>query len=76
MPVNEVAFEALRDRVGELERDIAVTKESQRNILVRLDKIDATLGKIMWIIISAVLASVLAYVLNRGGISGLLPPVT
>lgn len=75
-PISELAFDTLRERINDLERDLAVRAETQRNILARLDKIDGNLSRIMWIIISAVAASVLAYVLNKGGVSGILPPVT
>lgn len=73
--VSEAAFDSIRDRVSVLEREIAVAAESQRNIIARLERIDSNLSRIMWLIISAIVASAAGFML-KGGLFGPIPPLT
>lgn len=73
-PISEAVVDNLRERMSVLERDVAVTQESQRSIISRLDKIESTLSRLNWLLIGAIIAAAASFII-RGGLVG-LPPVT
>lgn len=68
MPVTEVAFDALRDRLAKVEQDLAVRQETLKGISERLSKIETTLSRLTWIVITAVVGAALTFLLNGGGV--------
>lgn len=66
MPVTEIAFGALRDRVAEVEQSIAVRDETMKSITSRLDKIETVLSRLTWLMISGILGAFMAFVLSGG----------
>lgn len=70
MAVSEGEFNQMRIHVEDLRRDVAVRAEVQRSIEKRLDAIENVLSRLTWLIVGAVLTSVVAMVVYSGGIPG------
>lgn len=68
MPVTEAQFDALRERVVKVEQNQAVREETTVNIIKRLDKIESTLSRLTWIVITAVVGAAITFLLNGGSI--------
>lgn len=68
MPVTEAAFDVIRDRLAVAEQKIAVREETLRAVSDRLGKIESTLSRLTWIVITAVVGAALTFLLNGGSI--------
>lgn len=68
MPVTETQFDALRDRVIKVEQVQAVKEETSRTTNERLTKIETTLSRLTWIVITAVVGAAITFLLNGGSI--------
>ena len=66
MPVTEAAFEVYKDRLAKVEQDLAVRQETLKGISERLSKIETTLSRLTWIVITAVVGAALTFLLNGG----------
>lgn len=66
MPVTETQFDALRDRMVAVERQQAVREETMKVIGDRLTKIESTLSRLTWIVITAVVGAAITFLLNGG----------
>ncbi len=70
MAVSEGEFNQMRIHVEDLRRDVAVRAEVQRSIEKRLDAIENVLSRLTWLIVGAVITSVVEMVVYSGGIPG------
>jgi hypothetical protein len=68
VPVTETQFDALRDRMVAVERQQAVREETMKVIGDRLTKIESTLSRLTWIVITAVVGAAITFLLNGGAI--------
>ncbi len=66
MPVNEAAFENLRERVAALEQHHAVRVEIMRGIEARLAKIEAVLSRLTWLLVISIGGAFLTFIVNGG----------
>lgn len=66
MPVTDIAFGVLRDRVAEVEQSIAVRDETMKSITSRLDKIETVLSRLTWLMVTGIAGAFLAFVLGGG----------
>lgn len=66
MPVTDIAFGALRDRVAEVEQSIAVRDETMKSITSRLDKIETVLSRLTWLMVSGIGMAFVAFVVGGG----------
>lgn len=73
MPVSEVAFEALKDRVTVVERQQAVKSATDASIEARLTKIEVVLSRLTWLMVTGIGGAFFAFVIS-GGLAG--APVT
>lgn len=56
-------------RVSVLERDSAVRDERMAGIQSSLTKIETSVGKVAWLIVTAIIGGIMAFIL-KGGLSG------
>ena len=54
------------DRIVILERQVAVREETMKGVEVRLAKIEVVLSKLTWLIIAAIVAAAMAFILSGG----------
>lgn len=66
MPVSEAAFEALKQRVSELETDQAVKVVTDQGLDKRLGKIESVLSRLTWLIITVVVLAMMGFVISGG----------
>lgn len=66
MPVSEQAFEAVRNRVNTIERDIAVRDETDKSIEARLSKIETILSRLTWILVTGIGGAFVAFIISGG----------
>lgn len=59
----------LEPRVSKLERDGAVGEERFKHIQNALDRIQSSIGRVVWIILTAVIGGIMAFVMG-GGLNG------
>ena len=64
----------LERRIAKLEVDAAVDAEKNANLNRRLDKIEAGLSKLLWLVIALILGGVVNFVLNGGLVIGTTTP--
>lgn len=66
MPVSEAAFEALKDRVVEVEQMQAVKAATDQNVVDRLAKIETILSRLTWAIILGIVGAGVTFIINGG----------
>lgn len=66
---NDTKIEALTGRVAKLETDSAVRDERMVGISTSLTKIENSISKVAWLIITAIIGGIMAFIL-KGGLSG------
>lgn len=69
MPVTDAAFEALKNRVVEIQKVQAVKSATDEAIETRLDKME---GSIVWLtrtVLAAIILAVVAFII-KGGLNG------
>jgi len=66
MPVTDVAFDALRDRVTHVEQRIAVRDETLKAIEMRLSHIEAILSRLTWLLVAGIGAAAVTFIINGG----------
>ena len=62
--------DSLERRIAKLEVDAAVDAERNANLNRRLDKIEAGLSKLLWLVVALILGGVVNFVLNGGLVIG------
>lgn len=67
----ESSVRSLEVRVSAVEQALAVDAERHRQVVSRLDKIDAHINKLMWLIVGTILVTFLNYAL-KGGFNGVV----
>ena len=60
----------LEPRVNKLEVGGAVVEERFRHIQTSLDRIQSSISKVVWIVVTAVIGGIMAFVI-QGGLNGL-----
>ncbi len=53
-------------RINSLEKDGAVDAERYGSIIRRLDKIEAIMSKLMWLVVAVIVAGVMKFILDGG----------
>jgi hypothetical protein len=66
MAVSEAQFDLMRNRVIELERSYAVREESLKTVNDRLGRIESTLSRITWLIVTAIIVAAMTFIMNGG----------
>ena len=66
MAVSDQAFDAMRTRVFEIERQVAVQHESNENIERRLAKIETILSRLTWLMLVPIIGGMMAWVMGGG----------
>ena len=69
MPVTDMAFEALKDRVVQVERNQAVKTATDEAIETRLAKMEASIVWLTRTVLGAIILAVIAFLI-KGGFSG------
>lgn len=64
--VTQMAFEALKDRVNVVERLQAVKSATDSAIEGRLTKIETVLSRLTWLIVTALVGAIMAFVISGG----------
>ena len=64
----------LERRIAKLEVDAAVDAEKNANLNRRLDKIEAGLSKLLWLVIALILGGIVNFILNGGLVIGASTP--
>ncbi|GAA0311617.1 MULTISPECIES: hypothetical protein [Rhodovulum] len=59
----------LEPRVAKLEVDRAVGEERFKHIQTSLDRIQSSTSKVVWIVLTAILGGIMAFIIN-GGLNG------
>ena len=72
MPVTEIAFDAVRERLSAVEQRLAVRDESMKAVSDCLSKIEAILSRITWILLGTIFAAAAAFMVNGGLSAGSL----
>ena len=65
---------SLERRIAKLEVDAAVDAEKNANVVRRLDKIEAGLSKLLWLVIALILGGIVNFILNGGLVIGASTP--
>jgi hypothetical protein len=66
MPVTEVAFDTLKERVIEVEQTLAVREEAMKSIVDRLTKIETILSRLTWLLVTGIGGGVVAFLVSGG----------
>lgn len=66
MPVSELVFDQLRDRVAKVEERMAVREETLRTIEIRLGKIEVILSRLTWLMVTGIGGSLLVFIIGGG----------
>ena len=66
MPVSDMSFEALKDRVTLVERQQAVKSATDSAIEGRLTKIETVLSRLTWLLVSSIAMAFFAFVISGG----------
>lgn len=66
MTISDQAFSALVARLADAEKAQAVGDTGQRDIARRLMSIETTLSRLMWLVIGAIFAAAMAFILHGG----------
>lgn len=64
--VSDVAFEALKDRVVNVERQQAVKTATDTAIETRLTKIETVLSRLTWLMVTGIGGAAIAFVVSGG----------
>ena len=64
MPVSETMFEALRERVTDVEQILAVREEAMKSIIDRLTKIETILSRLTWLLVTGIGGAFIAFLLS------------
>jgi len=56
----------LEPRVRKLEERLAVVEQRDKEIIFRLEKIEATLTRVNWLIVSAIVAGIMGFIMKGG----------
>lgn len=66
MPVSDLAFETLKDRVTVVERQQAVKSATDSAIETRLTKIETVLSRLTWLMVTGIGGAAMAFVISGG----------
>lgn len=66
MAVTDVMFEALKDRVVNVERQQAVKSATDTAIETRLTKIETVLSRLTWLLVSSIAMALFAFIIGGG----------
>lgn len=66
MAVTDLQFEALRDRVINVERQFAVKSATDEAIEHRLTKIETVLSRLTWLMVTGIGGAAIAFVVSGG----------
>ena len=66
MAVTDLQFEALRDRVINVERQFAVKTATDEAIEHRLTKIETVLSRLTWLMVTGIGGAAIAFVVSGG----------
>ena len=66
MPVSDMQFEALKDRVVNVERQQAVKSATDTAIETRLTKIETVLSRLTWLLVSSIAMALFAFIISGG----------
>ena len=61
-----VELKNLEDRVSKLEIKSAVDHERHSSVILRLDKIDGHISKLVWLIMTAIIGAFMAFLMSGG----------
>ena len=64
--VSDVQFEALKDRVVNVERQFAVKTATDTAIETRLTKIETVLSRLTWLLVSSIAMALFAFIIGGG----------
>jgi len=56
----------LETRVRKLEERLAVVEQRDKEIIFRLEKIESTLTRVNWLIVSAIVAGIMGFIMKGG----------
>lgn len=70
MSTNDDQIAKLDERISKLEIKSAVDFERHGSVIKRLDRIDGHVSKLIWIIITAIVAAFMTFILKGGLIIG------
>ena len=66
MAVTDVMFEALKDRVVNVERQQAVKSATDTAIETRLTNIETVLSRLTWLLVSPIATALFAFIIGGG----------